>query len=70
MKKQLLYILVISFVLLSARVIQSAEENSHKITLRSSYRNLSVSEVREEIDKRRQYGNRPYHGTDVAPVRF
>ncbi len=45
MKKHLLYILVISFVLLSARVIQSAEENPHKIILRSTYRNLSVSEV-------------------------
>ena len=44
MKKQLLYILVISLVFLSARIIQSAEENSPKITLRSSYRNLSVSE--------------------------
>jgi hypothetical protein len=45
MKKHLLYILVISFVLLSARVIQSAEESSQRIILRSSYRNLSVSQV-------------------------
>jgi len=45
MKKQLLYILVVSFVLLAARVVQSAEESPQRITLRSSYRNLSVSEV-------------------------
>ena len=50
MKKYLLYILVISFVLLSARIIQSAEENPHKITLRSSYRNLSVSQVHSMPD--------------------
>ena len=45
MKKQLLYILVASLVLLSARIAQSAEESPQRITLRSSYRNLSVSEV-------------------------
>jgi hypothetical protein len=45
MKKHLLYILAISFVLLSARIIQSSEESPQRITLRSSYRNLSVSEV-------------------------
>ncbi len=45
MKKYLLYIFAISFVLVLSRVIQSAEENPHKITLRSSYRNLSVSQV-------------------------
>jgi len=50
MKKHLLYILAISFVLLSARAIPSAEENSHKITLRSSYRNLSVSDVQSMSD--------------------
>lgn len=50
MKKHLLYTLIISFVFLSARVIQSAEENTHKITLRSSYRNLSVSEVQSMPD--------------------
>ena len=45
MRKHLLYIIAISFVLLSARVIRSAEENPQRIHLRSSYRNLSVSEV-------------------------
>jgi len=45
MKKQLLYILIISFVLLSALTIQSAEENPQRVNLRSSYRNLSVSEA-------------------------
>ncbi len=45
MRKYLLYILIMSFVLLSARVIRSAEEATQRITLRSSYRNLSVSEV-------------------------
>ena len=50
MKKYILYILIVSFVLLSVRVIQSAEENPHKILLRSSYRNLSVSEVQSIPD--------------------
>ena len=45
MKKYLLYIFAISFILLLSRVIQSAEESSQRMTLRSSYRNLSVSEV-------------------------
>ncbi len=45
MRKYLLYILIMSFVLLSARVIQSAEESPQRIILRSSYRNLSVSDV-------------------------
>ena len=45
MKKQLLYILIISFVLLSALTIQSAEENPQRVNLRTSYRNLSVSEA-------------------------
>ncbi|MBT3880187.1 MAG: DUF1566 domain-containing protein [Candidatus Scalindua sp.] len=44
MKKPLLYILVVSF-LLAARIVQSAEESPQRITLRSSYSNLSVSEV-------------------------
>ena len=50
MKKYLLYILAISFVLLSARIIQSAEESPQRITLRSSYRNLSVSQVHSMPD--------------------
>ncbi len=50
MKKYLLYILVTSFILLSARVIQSEEESPQRIALRSSYRNLSVSEVLSMID--------------------
>jgi hypothetical protein len=45
MKKQLLYILIIPFVLLSALTIQSAEENPQRVNLRTSYRNLSVSEA-------------------------
>ncbi len=45
MKKYLPYFLAVTFVLLSARVIQSSEENPQRVTLRSSYRNLSVSEV-------------------------
>jgi len=45
MRKYLLYILIVSFVLLSARVIQSAEESPQRIILRSSYRHLSVSDV-------------------------
>ena len=50
MKKYLLYIFAISFILLLSRVIQSAEESSQRITLRSSYRNLSVSEVQSMPD--------------------
>ncbi len=50
MKKYLLYIFAISFILLLSRVIQSAEESSQRITLRSSYRNLSVSEVQSIPD--------------------
>ena len=50
MKKYILYISAISFVLLLSRVIQSAEESPQRITLRSSYRNLSVSEVQSMPD--------------------
>ena len=45
MRKYLLHILIISFVLLSARIIQSAEERPPRITLRSSYSVLSLSQV-------------------------
>ena len=42
----LLNILITSFVLLSAGIIQSADgENTPRITLRSSYRDLSLSQV-------------------------
>ena len=45
MRKYLLHILIISFVLLSARIIQSAEKGLPRITLRSSYSVLSLSQV-------------------------
>ncbi|GAX61691.1 phosphoglyceromutase [Candidatus Scalindua japonica] len=45
MKKYLLYFLITSLALLSGRVTQAEEANPQKITLRSSYMNLSVSEV-------------------------
>jgi len=44
MRKYLLHALIISFVFISMPVIQSAEEEPH-ITLRSSYSDLSVSQV-------------------------
>jgi len=50
MKKYLLPIVVLSLVLLSARVTQSAEESPQRITLRSSHGDLSVSEVHSMPD--------------------
>ncbi len=60
MRKYLLHILIISFVLLSARIIQSAEKGPPRITLRSSYSVLSLSQVQSmtniSIRKKDEWG--------------
>ncbi len=58
MRKYLLHVLIISFVFISMPVIHSAEEPH--ITIRSSYRDLSVSQVQSmsnmSIRKKRDWG--------------
>jgi len=58
MRKYLLHILIISFVFLSMSVVHSAEEPH--ITLRSSYSDLSVSQVQSisniSIHKKKDWG--------------
>ena len=69
MRKFLLHILIISFVFISMPIIQSAEEPD--ITLRSSYSDLSVSQVQSMLNiSIREKNNWGFYGHSTIIHRY